>query len=62
MFNSLKKSIQTFIGEYKQVQWTSLQTTINLTLFVLLVSVIIIFMILGLDTFFFELRSMFMFN
>jgi preprotein translocase SecE subunit len=62
MFNSLKKSIKSFLGEYKQVQWPSLQTTINLTLFVLLVSVIITLMILGLDTFLFELRSMFIFS
>ena len=61
MFNKLKKSIKTFLGEYKQVQWPSLQTTINLTLFVLVVSAIITLIILGLDTFFFELRSRFVF-
>jgi preprotein translocase SecE subunit len=61
MFNKLKKSIKTFLGEYKQVQWPSLQTTINLTLFVLVVSAIITLIILGLDTFFFEIRSRFVF-
>ena len=62
MLENLKKSIKTFIGEYKQVKWPSLQTTINLTLFVLLISAIITVIILGLDTFFFEIRSTFIFR
>lgn len=59
MFERIKKSIQKFFGEYKQVKWTSLKTTLNLALFVVVISAIITLIILGLDAFFFELRSRF---
>lgn len=59
MFNRIKKGIQTFIAEYKQVKWPTLRTAINLTIFVLIVSAIITLIIVGLDGLFFELRSRF---
>ena len=61
MFKKIQKSIKTFFGEYKQVKWPTPRMTINLTLFVLVISVIITLIILGLDTFFFEIRSILLF-
>ena len=56
---TIKKSIKIFVGEYKQVKWPTLRTTINLTVFVLLVSAIITLIILGIDTILFDLRNTF---
>ncbi len=54
----MKKLFKDLILEYKQVDWPSLRKTINLALFVIIVSVIITGVILGLDAFFFRLRSL----
>jgi len=62
MINKIKTTIKTFTSEYKQVKWPSLQTTINLTIFVLVVSAIITLIIIGMDGFFFDLRSRFILN
>jgi preprotein translocase SecE subunit len=58
MFNKLKKTIKDILGEYKQVKWPSLKETINLTIFVLIISAIITLSIMGLDALFFKLRSL----
>ena len=62
VFKKINKSLKTFVSEYKQVRWPSLETTINLTLFVIIVSSILMLIILGVDTFFFEFRSRFIFS
>ena len=62
MLEKLRKSLKTFIAEYKQVKWPTASTTLNLAIFVVIISVIIMFIILALDTFFFELRSNIIFN
>jgi preprotein translocase SecE subunit len=58
----MKKFIKDLILEYKQVNWPSLRKTINLAIFVIVVSAIITGMILGLDAFFFRLRSLLILN
>jgi preprotein translocase SecE subunit len=58
----MKKFFKELILEYKQVKWPSLRQTINLAIFVIIVSVIITAMILGLDAFFFRLRSLLIIN
>jgi preprotein translocase SecE subunit len=55
----MKKAFQYLITEYKQVKWPSLRKTINLAVFVIIVSAIITAVVLGLDAFFFKLRSLF---
>jgi preprotein translocase SecE subunit len=57
MFQKIKKSFKKLISEYKQVKWPSLKTTINLALYVIIVSVIITLMIIGLDSLFYTLRA-----
>ncbi|MBN2101135.1 preprotein translocase subunit SecE [Candidatus Dojkabacteria bacterium] len=59
MLNNFTKSIKKLLSEYKQVKWPSLRTTINLTVFVIIVSAIITAMIIGLDAFFYMLRDIF---
>lgn len=58
-FYKIKSGLKRFFGEYKQVKWPTPKTTINLAIFVIILSVIITLIILGLDAFFFELRSKF---
>ncbi|MBN1618266.1 preprotein translocase subunit SecE [Candidatus Dojkabacteria bacterium] len=62
MLNNLGQNIKKLIKEYKEVKWPSAKTTINLTLYVIIVSAIITLMILGADAFFYELRSRFIIN
>lgn len=59
IFSKMAKSIRGLFSEYRQIKWPSLRMTISLSLFVIVVSAIITLMILGLDAFFFELRSRF---
>lgn len=59
IFAKIRKSIKDLFLEYRQVKWPTLKTTINLAVFVIIISVIITLIILGLDAFFFELRSRF---
>ena len=61
VLKKLGKSLKTFVGEYKLVTWPTPSAALNLSIFVLIVSVIITLIILGLDTFFFELRSFLIF-
>ena len=59
IFTKIKKTIRDLFNEYRQVKWPSLKTTINLAVFVIVISVIITLIILGLDAFFYELRARF---
>lgn len=59
MLTNIKKTFKKLTSEYEQVSWPSLRTTINLAIFVLIVSVIITGMMIGLDSLFFKLRSIY---
>lgn len=58
MFNKIRKKIKDILNEYKQVKWPSLKETVNLTVFVIIVSAIITLLIMGLDALFFNIRSL----
>lgn len=62
MFRNFKQTIKKLITEYRQVKWPSLKTTLNLALFVIVVSVIITAAVIGLDALFFKLRALFIIN
>lgn len=59
IFAKAKKTIKDLFSEYRLVKWPSLRTTLNLAVFVIIISAIITLIILGLDAFFFDLRARF---